>query len=52
MFHNNIMKMLEKLNKTEHVENLPPSYLPYAFLHNLHFYYGKKVIRFNFLKNK
>ena len=33
-----------KIKQAELVENLPPSYLPYRFLHNLHsfFYYGEK----------
>ena len=37
MFHKNIMKISEKKNEqAELVENLPPSYLPYRFLHNLY----------------
>ena len=36
MFHNNIVKISEKIQQAELVENLPPSYLPYKFLHNLH----------------
>ena len=43
MFHNNIVKISEKLNKWN-VENLPQNYLPYRFLHNLHsFVLWKKV---------
>ena len=34
MFHNNIMKISEKNEQAELVENLSPSYLPYRFLHN------------------
>ena len=36
MFHNNIVNISEKNEQAELVENLPPSYLPYRFLHNLH----------------
>ena len=32
MFHNNIVKISERLNK----QNLLKIYLPYKFLHNLH----------------
>ena len=40
MFHNNIVKISEKLSNRK---NLPPSYLPYLFLHNLHsFLLGEK----------
>ena len=35
-FHNNIVEVSEKNEQAELVENLPPSYLPYRFLHNLH----------------
>ena len=43
MIQNNIVKISEKNEQGELVENLPLSYLPYRFLHNLHsFYYGKK----------
>ena len=44
MFHNNIVKKLEKKKKKKKkkknekpklVENLPPIYRPYRFLHNL-----------------
>ena len=35
-FHNNTVKISEKLSNWEIVEHLPPSYLPYRFLHNLH----------------
>ena len=46
MFHNNIVKISEKNEQAELVENLPPSYLPYISLHNLHvhpfFRWGKK----------
>ena len=36
MFHNNIVKISEKIEQVKLVENLPPSYLPYKFLHNFH----------------
>ena len=36
MFHNNIVKISEKTEQVKLVENLPPSYLPYKFLHNFH----------------
>ena len=36
MFHNNIVKISEKNEQADLVENLPPNYLPYRFLHNLH----------------
>ena len=36
MFHNNIVKISEKNEQAELVENVPPSSLPYIFLHNLH----------------
>ena len=36
MFHNNIVKISEKIELAELDENLPPSYLPYRFLHNFH----------------
>ena len=40
-----------KNEKEEFVENLPQSYLPYRFLHNLHlFLLWKKVKIFDFLK--
>ena len=43
MFHNNIVKISEKIERAEPVENLPPSYLTYRFLHNLHsIYYGNE----------
>ena len=45
MFYNNTVKISELnscTDQAELVENLPPSDLPYTFLHNLHlFYYGK-----------
>ena len=51
MFHNNIVKISEKLNKQNLLKNLPPSYLPYRFLHNLHsFLLWEKVKIFDFLK--
>ena len=31
MFHNNIVKISEKIEQAELVENLPPSYLLYRF---------------------
>ena len=50
MFHNNIMKISEKQVKL--VKNLPPSYLPYKFLHNFHsFLLWEKVKILDFLKN-
>ena len=43
------MKISEKLNKP--VENLPPSYIHYRFLYNLHFFLlWEKVKIFEFLK--
>ena len=36
MFHNNIVKISEKIEQVKLVENLHPSYLPYKFLHNFH----------------
>ena len=36
MFHDNIVKNSEKIEQAELVENLPPSYFPYRFLHNVH----------------
>ena len=47
MFHNNIVKILEKNEQAELIENLPTSYLSYRFLLNLifnciHFYFRKK----------
>ena len=35
MFHNNIVKMSEKIDQVKLVENLAPSYLPCRFLHDL-----------------
>ena len=35
MFHDNIVKISEKTEQVELVENLPPSYLPYRYLHTL-----------------
>ena len=54
MLHNNIVKILEKKNEqAEPVENLPPNYLPYRFLYNLHlFLLWKKVKIFDFFKNQ
>ena len=41
----------KKNEQTELVENLPPSYLPYKFLHNLHsFLLWEKVKLFDFSK--
>ena len=46
MFHNTIVKILEKIEQAELVENLPP-----RFLHNLHsFLIWEKVKIFDFLK--
>ena len=51
MFHNNIVKISEKIEQAELAENLPPSYLPYRFLHNLHsFLLWEKVKILDFLK--
>ena len=36
MFHKNIVKISEKNEQVDLVENWPPSYLPNRFLHNLH----------------
>ena len=50
-FHNNIVKISEKNEQPELVKNLPPSYLPYKFLHNLHsFLLWEKVKIFDVLK--
>ena len=50
MFHNNTVKILEKLNKLL-VENLAPNYLLYRFLHDLaSFLLWEKVKIFDFLK--
>ena len=52
MFHNNIVKISEKNEQAELVENLPPKYLPYKFLHNLHsFLLWEKVKIYDFLKS-
>ena len=49
MFHNNIVKISEKNEQAELVENLPPSFLPYKFLQNLHsFLLWEKVKKFGF----
>ena len=51
LFYNNIMKISEKLKKVELVENLPPSYLPYRFLHDLvSFLPWEKVKIFDFFQ--
>ena len=51
MFYNNIVKISEKIEQAELVTNLPQSYLPYKFLHNLHlFLLWEKVKIFDFLK--
>ena len=36
MFHRNTVKISEKNEQVELVENLLPSYVPNRFLHNLH----------------
>ena len=36
MFHNNIVKISENLNKRNLLKICSPSYLPYRFLHDLH----------------
>ena len=52
MFQNNIVKISEKIEQVELVENMPPSYLPYRFLHNLHlFLLWEKMKIFDFLKS-
>ena len=61
MFHNKTVKISEKKKKkkkkkkneqAELVENLPPSYLPYRFLHNLHsFLLWEKMKIFGFSKS-
>ena len=52
MFHNNIMKISEKLKERNVLKKMPPSYLPYRFLRNLHiFLIWEKVKIFVFLKN-
>ena len=49
MFHNNILKISEKIEKAELVENLRGSYLPYRFLHNLRsFLLWEQVKKFDF----
>ena len=50
MFHNNIVKISEKLNERSLlVENLLSNYLPYKFKHYLHsFLLRKKVKIFDF----
>ena len=51
MFYNNIVKIFRKIEQVEHVENLPPSYLPYKCLHHLaSFLLWEKVKIFDFLK--
>ena len=55
MFLNNIVKISEKIEQAELVENLPPSYLPYRFLHNLHsflLYNGKSETIWFFKKQR
>ena len=52
MFHNNIVKISEKIGQAEVVENLPPSYLHFRFLQNLNsFLLYEKVEVFDFLKS-
>ena len=52
MFHNNIVKISEKNEQVELVENLAPNYLPYRFLHDLaSFLLWEKVKIFYFEKN-
>ena len=58
MFHNtekiNNKKKIKKNDRAEFVEILPPSYLPYRFLHNLHSFFSmrKQVKIFEFFKKK
>ena len=41
MFHNNIVKILETLNKRKLFKNLSPSLQDFCII-SFHFYYGKK----------
>ena len=53
MFHNNVVEVLEtKIEQAKLVGNLPPSYLPYIFLYNLHSFllWEKVKIDLNFTK--
>ena len=51
MFYNNIVKISEKIEQVELVENLAPSYLPYRFLQDLvSFLIWEKVEIFDFFK--
>ena len=53
MFYNNIVKISEKIEPGELVENLSPSYLPYTFLHYLaSFLLWEKVKIFDLKKKK
>ena len=52
MFHNNMVKISEKNEQAELVENLPRSNLPYKFLQNLYsFLLWEKVKISDILKN-
>ena len=49
MFYNSIVKISEKIEQWELVENLTPSYLPYRYLHDLaSFLLWEKVKIFDF----
>ena len=50
MFHKNIVKISEKNEQAELVENLHPSYLPYRFLHNLHSFLPREKLKIFDLK--
>ena len=50
MFHNNIVKISEKLNKCNLLKSLAPNYLSYRFLHDLaSFLLWENVNIFDFL---
>ena len=51
LFHKQYCVNFRKIEQADLVENLPPSYLPYRFLHNLcSFLLLEKVKIFDFLK--
>ena len=52
MFHNNIVKISEKIKQVKLVENLPPSYLPYRFLHDLASFLLWEKVKIFYLKKK
>ena len=53
MFHNNIVKISEKIEQVELVENLAPNYLPCRFLHDFASFvlWGKSEKYLIFLKS-